>query len=469
MRPTVPLRLLPLWCLSPLVLAQNHMVWEPVLSPVSPPARWGHSLCAAPGTGDPLVFGGRDATAAFADVWTFGRNGWQVRPVANGPSARHGHAMVIRVDVIVWRTEAVLFGGAAANGSLLGDSWVLTESGGVLGWRQLPASGGPSPRVDHAMVFADAANVSSGNVETVVFGGRTASGTSADSFALRGDRWVVVGAGARRPAPRVGARLLDTADGLRLLGGHDGGVAFTDEWLLHNGTWTPAGNSPTGLAGAVDAALSFERLGHLLLLAEDTAGIQAVRERTHQGVWLDPVVSGNMPPRRAGAAIRWLDHLSTPAGSEICEMAMAFGGRGAQGQALADTWRLRPQHVAYFEALGGGCGPGPWGPNGPAIMIGKATIGRSSFQRLYSVSPQTPAALAIGRLDTALPTCGLRLDPVVLDLFVTDAVGMAERTVPVPPLAVLAGLPFDFQGAALEAGAAAGIAFSGVTRLWLGD
>lgn len=102
-------------------------------------------------------------------------------------------------------------------------------------------------------------------------------------------------------------------------------------------------------------------------------------------------------------------------------------------------------------------------------MIGAATIGRSSFQRVYSSTPMTPAGLAIGWVDHGLPTCGLRLQPLGLDLFVTDEVGLAERHLLVPPLPALAGMTFDFQAAALEAVAVSGIAFSGVTRLWLGD
>lgn len=467
MKPTVP-SLLPFLVLSAGLVAQGHLLWESVPSPLSPPARWGHTICPAPGTGDPLLFGGRDGSVAFADAWTFSRNGWQPALVAAGPAPRHGHAMELRVDAITWQAEVVLFGGAAADGSLFGDTWLLTRSGGALAWRQAASAGAPSARRGHAMVFADAASSTSGQFGILLFGGVTAQGPSDETFVLQGERWTPSSAVLRPPA-REGAHLLDSAAGVRLIGGVGAGAqARSDEWLWVGGVWRPAGTGPA-LVDAVATPLSFERGGHLILPGDDRAAVQPVLERTIDGAWLRQSVSGGMAPRRACAATRWLDVLPTTVGSELCETAIAFGGRTSQGLALADTWRLRPQHVAFFEALGGGCGPGPWGPVGPALMIGKVTLGRQSVQRIYALTPATLLGLAIGQLDTGLPTCGLRLEPLAFELFVASAVGLAERRVPVPPLAVLAGLPFDFQAAALEAGAPSGIAFSAVTRLWIGD
>ncbi|HEY5937311.1 MAG TPA: kelch repeat-containing protein, partial [Kofleriaceae bacterium] len=181
-----------------------------------------------------VLFGGRDASGAVADTWSWNGSRWQQLQPATAPSPRMGHAMV--TDFV--RGGIMLFGGEVVESMFSGESdetWVwhdgqwkllfraemqpmrrafsamapfgngvLMVSGGTFKfpdawywegafWR--PSLPGPTMRFRHAMAYASPTSV-------VLFGGiGETSGPLDDTWVWDGDRW-------QQPVlmPRPGAR-----------------------------------------------------------------------------------------------------------------------------------------------------------------------------------------------------------------------------------------------------------------------
>ena len=116
-----------------------------------PAARAHHSAVLS---GDMLyVFGGRNATHVFNDLWRFDiREGeWKEmvpEDPATAPSPRHSHAAVLVPSASPDKGDLLMiFGGADADGNLLSDTHFY--SFGQRTWTELvPSDAGPSPRKD---------------------------------------------------------------------------------------------------------------------------------------------------------------------------------------------------------------------------------------------------------------------------------------------------------------------------------
>ncbi|HET7678124.1 MAG TPA: kelch repeat-containing protein [Candidatus Limnocylindrales bacterium] len=118
-----------------------------------------------------LLYGGQtDGVASLGDLWALPPDGtWQ--EIAAGPPPRRLYGLAT-VGARAW-----LFGGGGREG-LLGDLWTLDLAS--LGWRQETAAGAPPARSGSTLVH-DAARG-----RLLLFGGLTADGASADTWALSG-------------------------------------------------------------------------------------------------------------------------------------------------------------------------------------------------------------------------------------------------------------------------------------------
>jgi hypothetical protein len=86
------------------------------------------------------LFGGRDGTTVFDDLWRFDleQERWERVDAANAPPARFGHTATLVPDY-----GLVIFGGQAAGG-FFNDLWVYD---GGTSWQELPSGGArPEPR-----------------------------------------------------------------------------------------------------------------------------------------------------------------------------------------------------------------------------------------------------------------------------------------------------------------------------------
>ncbi len=200
----------------------GHGAWTaiPVASP--PPGRRGHALAFDQANGEVVMFGGLNASQAFADTWAYdpALPGWLRRTPTTSPPARYGHRM--EYDASSGTQAIVMVGGKSFAGDLLYDTWKWWGSNWV------PADTQPAPRSDPVFVF-DAARGRS-----VLFGGY-----SGDYFAPLGDTWTWDGARWRKemsalsPPARLGAG--GCYDPLRrrvVLFGGRGTAAFADTWEM---------------------------------------------------------------------------------------------------------------------------------------------------------------------------------------------------------------------------------------------
>ena len=201
-----------------------------------------------------LLFGGevsgRNASHMRNGTWSF-NGSWTDRTGTVGPApsprVTQGSMAYDPTD-----HEVVLFGGESNAGGGLNDTW--TYSGGR--WSQV-VNLSTSP---NARVFADLAyDNQTGSV--ILFGGSSDiqiahGGFSTRTWSFAHGAWSPINTSAT-PSPRRGAVMAyDPAlQGLVLFGGMSfGGVALSDTWLFHNGTWTRLNGSgpPARFLGVLD-------------------------------------------------------------------------------------------------------------------------------------------------------------------------------------------------------------------------
>lgn len=221
-----------------------------------------------------LVFGGWDGVQTLDETLEFVPllGTWtRLSPVGGvKPSARTQAAMADLGNGTV-----LLFGGADATGTPLGDTWLWT--GATATWTQLAPASAPGARYDAAIAFDAARN------KVVLFGGSQLAGTPPyTSYAPLGDTWEYdVASGVwtqaaavapNAPSARSGAAMTwvqapsgTTAPATVLFGGADAsGTSQADLWTWDGAAWTlstPAqcAASPSSCPSArYDARLAFD-------------------------------------------------------------------------------------------------------------------------------------------------------------------------------------------------------------------
>ncbi len=138
----------------------------------SPSPRFWHAMTFDSARGLVVLFGGRSVGAEYDDVWEWNGTDWtEVTVVGLSPLARATHGMAYDST----RQKHVIFGGYSATyQQSLGDTW---EYDGASHTWSPQSFGGPSPRIEIALAFDAARNV------TLLYGGRD------DSNAYLRDTW----------------------------------------------------------------------------------------------------------------------------------------------------------------------------------------------------------------------------------------------------------------------------------------
>lgn len=317
----------------------------------APSARQGAALAYDAASRQLVLFGGAAAGGApLADTWAWDGVGWHqlTWPGSPGPSARTGHSLVYDQR----GGRLVLFGGLGAGGPQqpLGDAWQLDTA---KGWQRLSDTGAggassPEPRWQAAM-----ASTRDG---VVLFGGLAATGTPlADTWLLDGSGWRQTGSGSCAATPassprcrRAATLASDGMGGALLLGGWLGeGEAtptFDDVvWGWDGQSWSQPAiyRPPVVLNRFAHAAAfaAFPQASPALLVGFGEAQSGVLRADSflldlHPGATTGQFAPqlGAAPPARREAALAYDD--------ERGELLL-FGGLGASG-ALGDTWRFEP-------------------------------------------------------------------------------------------------------------------------------
>lgn len=447
--------------------AQMH--WATVNPAHSPAPRYGHAASS-----HYLMFGGRDDVQAFDDTWAYGTDGingdnWIPVPTPIHPSARYDH------EVAALAGGMLMFGGRDILGNRLGDTWLLVGGwiGGpphvwLGGWAQQQSTISPAARTGHAMAYDYLQNV-----ECVMFGGRTDSGLSNETWRFSNGQWTKLSP-AVSPSAREGHVLVADLDGWLMYGGTDQNGVSTEAWRFDGTDWQQVADVPFAATGASSVYVPFERQRFSVVGGHDANGQPRndVFELTRDGQWLNQGSNGQVAPRTDTVVMQHL-HFVFNSPQQFRATTLMFGGRDQNGNVLGDTVRFQPTNVASSEQISTGCGPGAWGNTGPDLFMQSLLLGNTSDFSVYTQSPGLPVFLGAEFAEVPAPaTCQIGINPAVILFGVTTGPQfLANVTFPIhaPFDPALRGAALSFQALAFDPAAANGISLSGVRVVRLGD
>lgn len=384
-----------------------------------------------------VMFGGRAADGALLrDTWTWDGTTWR-QAAGGGPPARRDAAFAFHPV----SGRAVLFGGYDAQGVVLGDTWTWDGTRWTRG-----TGGGPSPRAATAMAL------DAGSGDLVLFGGVDAQGVArSDTWRWNGTSWRA-GASGATPAARFGhAMTTDPVSGGVLMFGGTG--AGHDTWLFAFGSWVNA--SPSVDPGARHRhAMTTDPARGRVVLHGGTDG--AVFARTDTWEW-DGVAWVQRHPTAVPPAV--LDPVL--AFDPVRRRCLRFGGFDGTA-ARAETWSYGPAVSADAVPYGSGCA-GSAGVPRLAAHGGLPWLGDVVVVEVRGLPPTAPAVVHVGYSDTvwgAVPL-PIRLDPLGMpgcSIFASiDAIsplanqgGTARFALPVPVDANLIGGRLFVQAIAID-------------------
>ncbi len=233
-----------------------------------------------------VLFGGRAQGGALlsdTQVWDGGQLTWTDTATNTTPPAREGHAMAEAPSALAG-AAVLLFGGDAGGAVIAGeDGWVFTRGD----WSAVApgADGTPPARTEAGLAF-------DGNHTVFLFGGRAADGTVlGDLWPFDTDTrtWgAEIAPGGGPVPPRAGHMMaLDpTTQGIFVIGGVDGaGAVLDDVWLLDLGATPPAFTQGNPLpAPRAFAGISQDPVGDVVLVD----GVDASGAPAHETFLLQP-------------------------------------------------------------------------------------------------------------------------------------------------------------------------------------
>jgi hypothetical protein len=289
-----------------------------------PGPRQGASLSVLYARGQLLLFGGREGSQLFDELWRFDteRDRWSLIASNPRPAPRFGHAATIDTR----RRRLVLYGGFGAAGALT-DLWAFEPL--RVGWQRLAERVvGPGPRAGACAAYDE--------VEDrflLAFGSTgTARTNEIWSFRFADEIWEEIGPPLGRPPARQdGACFWDATTRRLIVYGGQGEGFLADAWQfsLERRSWSqvPAGRLPAAAGAAT--AVADDRTA--LLFGGKSAG-------GYFAGWMLDLASGEAssllgdgggpPPRAGGAAVY----------SSDTGRFYLFGG--ANPGELADFWSL---------------------------------------------------------------------------------------------------------------------------------
>jgi hypothetical protein len=217
-----------------------------------------------------------------SDTWELHGRSWKRINTTEAPPARHRGAMVY----LDGHERSLLFGGQAAKGAFLGDTWTYSDQR----WRRVPLGATtPSPRCEHCLSLDEHTGMA------VLFGGISPKDEPlGDTWLFDGASWKKVD-GMGPPPRRYAAFAYDPGlMGCVLHGGAEddhGRRMFGDAWLYQDGAWKQLGNE-FDTEPRDDHGLGYHRGAKCLVMLEGLARARGIRTRHATGwhnVQADPL------------------------------------------------------------------------------------------------------------------------------------------------------------------------------------
>ncbi len=344
----------------------DRLTWtELVVS--SPPARLDHAMAYDAMRQQTVLFGGAFPTGRLGDTWEWDGTAWTqlVSPDVLSPPARNGHAMAYRDS----SQRTILFGGSTDAG-LSAETWAWDGSA----WTEPKPANVPPARSDHAMAYDAERDV------IVLFGGKGANGLLADTWTWNGSDWKPATSDQNPSARSRHAMAYDTVRRLVVLfGGHTGTVDAGDTWEWDGNAWTEA--SPDNAPAARQShAMAYDSAAGQMVVFGGQTGIALI------GL-LEPATAQTVTPGQF-LTIRWRDDDPTgvapirltvdddPNPAEASETGAAeieiLSGREATADGVQDTfaWQvpgtLLPGTYYIFAYINDTSDVGPGGHNSVA-------------------------------------------------------------------------------------------------------
>jgi Galactose oxidase, central domain/FlgD Ig-like domain len=250
-----------------------------------------------------ILYGGRDASGAFSDLWalSLGTTPTWIQLAASVPAgARYGHSAAVDAS----NARMVVFGGRSSTVTpALGDVWAMSLSGSPT-WTALTPSGTPPAGREYHSAVVDAARH-----RMVVYGGEAGAGPFGDLWSLSLDglpAWTALSPAGPAPPARYShaAVWAPEFDAMVIADGYGAAGALDDSWklaassILVSVPETPAPAAaftapwPDPASASVTLAFTLARAGEARLEVFDLAGRRVRRLASgtmtagpHQGRW----------------------------------------------------------------------------------------------------------------------------------------------------------------------------------------
>ncbi|HEV2317127.1 MAG TPA: PKD domain-containing protein [Thermoplasmata archaeon] len=319
-----------------------------------PPPLTGASMTYDPSSGSVVLFGGCSVNQCplANQTWSFSGGTWSnVTGSSPQPPARSYATMVFDAA----DGYLVLFGGIAAGGRLLNDTWTYAAGR----WTNITNASAPSPRWAAGIAFDHT------DSEVVLFGG---CGTAnpcmlRDTWFFQAGTWTDATTTVRgAPPPRYGASFdWDAYGGYSLLFGgcEPGACPANDTWQLMKDQWTLEAPGPVNPPARSYGGLSAYRPanGSVLIGGEGATGPLGGVWFWSNGQWINATNQFRSAPSPRygegdlGSTVSWLGSTA-----KTLPYLLIFGGSRdpcapCGNVSLDDTWVLEPTITVTAQAL----------------------------------------------------------------------------------------------------------------------
>lgn len=300
-----------------------------------PSPRYGVSAYRDAANDRMVMFGGRNSSTHFDDVWGLSLSApatWAAIGASGSlPPGRSAHGAVY----VPTQDRLVVHGGSDAGGAR-NDLWQL-DMGGTPEWSELVEPGLPQPRSGHSAV------VDLPRQRMLVFGGTngTTHFDDVEARSLLGEGiWSRVATTGTRPSARANHSALydPLRDRMLVFGGSNGGAGFNETWALDLSTgpeWSPLATSGTKPAGRSGQAAVLDPARDRMLVFGGRSGAVYLGDVWELTLGATPTWSQLAPSGTPPSARGFQSAIYDP----LRDQVVLFGGVGSAGS-LADVWVL---------------------------------------------------------------------------------------------------------------------------------